>query len=75
MQAIEFDSIVQNASIRLPESALLASGVPVRVVVMYETESAANSAGHCKDAISALCANPLVVPNFEPLPRDEAHER
>jgi len=75
MQAIEFDSVIENAAIPLPKAALLASGVQVRVVVMYEAESAANSAGNFDDAISALCAHPLVVPDFEPLSRDEAHGR
>ena len=75
MQAIEFDSVVQNASIRLPEPALLAAGMHVRVVVMFEEKSTANTVGHLHDAISTLCANPLVVPDFEPLSRDAAHER
>ncbi|SBT09723.1 conserved hypothetical protein [Candidatus Accumulibacter aalborgensis] len=75
MQAIEFDSVVQNAAIPLPEPSLLASGMPVRVVVMFEENSAGNSTGHCADAISNLCANPLVIADFQPLSRDEAHER
>lgn len=75
MHAIEFDSVVQNAAIPLPESALLASGMPVRVVVMFEEKPAANSASPIHDAISVLCANPLVIPDFEPFSRDEAHER
>lgn len=75
MQAIEFDSVVKNAAIPLPESSLLASGMSVRVVVMFEGEPAANSTGPFHDEIATLCATPLVVTDFEPLPRDEAHER
>lgn len=75
MQAIEFDSVVKNAAIPLPEPSLLVSGMPVRVVVMFEGASAANSTGPFHDEISTLCATPLVVTDFKPLSRDEAHER
>lgn len=75
MQAIEFKSVVKAHFIPLPEPVVLASGLPVRVVVMYdEPASPAVGIDHA-DAISALCANPLVVSNFVPLTRDEAHER
>ncbi len=36
MQAIEFDSVVQDEAIPLPEPAILVSGTQVRVVVMFE---------------------------------------
>lgn len=75
MQAIGFDTIIQAHSIPLPAPVALASGLPVRVVVMYEdagTPTAVTSQG---DAISELCANPLVMPDFVPFSREEAHER
>lgn len=75
MQAIEFDSVVQNASIPLPEPSFLASGMAVRVVVMFEGSPAANSDSSVPDAILALCATPLLVPDFAPFSRDAAHER
>jgi len=75
MQAIEFDTVVQAHSIPLPAPVTLASGLPVRVVVMYEETSAPPVRAGQVDAISALCANPLVVSDFAPLSRDEAHER
>lgn len=75
MQAIEFDTVVQAHSLPLPAPVVLAPGLPVRVVVMYE-ESGTPAAGASQgDTISALCANPLVVPDFVPFSRDEAHER
>ncbi len=75
MQAIEFDSVVQNASIPLPDPSFLASGMAVRVVVMFEGTPAANSDSSVCDAISELCATPLLVPDFVPFSRDAAHER
>lgn len=85
MQAIEFESIVQDQAIRLPAPGVLSPGQPVRVVVMFEETSAANTqqppedaisrlAPH-RDAISELSENPLVLPDFLPLSRDEAHDR
>lgn len=75
MQAIEFDTVVQAHSIPLPAPVALAPGLPVRVVVMYEETGGQPAGATPGDAISALCANPLVVPDFVPLSRDEAHER
>lgn len=75
MQAIEFDTVVQAHSIPLPAPVALAPGLPVRVVVMYEEAGDQPARAIPGDAISALCANPLVVHDFIPLSRDEAHER
>jgi len=85
MQAIEFESVVQDQAIRLPAPGVLSPGQPVRVVVMFEETSAVGTqqapedaisrlAAH-PDAISELCEHPLVLPDFLPLSRDEAHER
>lgn len=75
MQAIEFDSVVKNAVIPLPDPSLLASGTAVRVVVMFEELTAENSGRLTPDAISILCANPLIIAGFAPFTRGEAHER
>lgn len=61
MPAIVFDSVVQNAAIPLPEPSLLASGMLVRVVVMFDEKPVVNHTGSFDDAISTLCANPLVI--------------
>ncbi len=74
MQAIEFESVVQDQSIRLPAAGVLSAGQAVRVVVMYEEATVAVSSPR-EDVISALCANPLVLPDFVTLFRDETHER
>lgn len=75
MQAIEFESVVEDQSIRLPAAGVLSPGQPVRVVVMYEEAEAANSRSPRADVISDLCANPLVLPDFVTLSRDQTHER
>jgi hypothetical protein len=74
MQAIEFDTIVQAHSIPLPAPVVLAAGLPMRVVVMYEEAGVPPVRASQGDAISELYANPLVVPDFAPFSRDEAHE-
>lgn len=75
MQAIEFDTIVQAHSIPLSAPVALAPGLPVRVVVMYEETGVPPVRTSQGDAISELCVNPLVVPDFAHLSRDEVHER
>ena len=75
MQAIEFDAVVQGRSIPLPQPLTLAPGQAVRVVVMYRDEPTQAGLVGTDDAISRLAANPLVMPDFVPLPRDDAHER
>lgn len=85
MQAIEFESVVEDQAIRLPAPGVLSPGQPVRVVVMFEEALSANTqqapgdtisrlAAH-PDAISELCEHPLVLPDFLPLSREEVHER
>jgi hypothetical protein len=55
---------------------MLSIGQAVRVVVMYEEPPLqAEQPARTDDAISRLAANPLVIPDFVPLSRDEAHER
>lgn len=75
MQAIEFESVVQEQSIPLPSSAALAPGQPVRVVVMYELTPAVDRPVPDDDAIMRLARHPLVMAGFVPLSRDDAHAR
>jgi hypothetical protein len=75
MQAIEFESTVRDQAIPLPTPGMLSPGQSVRVVVMFEDAVTANSQQPRVDIISALCANPLVLPDFLTLSRDETHER
>ncbi len=71
MQAIEFEAVINDQSIALPESPVLAPGQAVRVVVVYDQTSPPEVSAARDDAISRLAAHPLVVPGFAPLSRDE----
>ena len=75
MQVIEFESIVQDQSIRLPDSCTLPGGQSVRVIVMYKQATRTETATTQNDAITRLLLQPLTIPGFTPLRRDEAHER
>lgn len=75
MQAIEFESIIQDQSIPLPKTPALPQGQAVRVVVMYEQTPLSDATTEQNDAITRLIRQPLQIPGFTPLSRDEAHER
>jgi len=75
MQAIEFESVVQKQSIPLPSAAALPSGQPVRVVVMYDPAPCVDESVPDDDAILRLARHPLVIADFAPLSRDDAHAR
>lgn len=75
MQAIEFDAIIADQAIPLPDSALLTGGQAVRVVVMFDPTNATDDARPHAGAIARLARNPLVIEGFTPLSRDDAHER
>lgn len=59
MQAIEFNSIIKNQSIPMPESVMLASGLPVRVVVLFNEPD--------KSSLTT-CADPEIARFFGCLP-------
>lgn len=75
MQAIEFETLVQDRSIQLPESTTLSTGQRVRVVVMFESTAEVEQPASDEDALVRLARNPLVITDFVPLSRDEAHAR
>lgn len=75
MQAIDFEAVVRDRSIPLPSSAALRAGQTVRVVVLYEPSPAATETALHDDAITRLARNPLIIDEFVPFSRDEAHER
>jgi len=56
MQAIEFESVVQDRVIPLPQPQKLSPGQSVRVVVMYEEDRVAESSLSQGDAIARLGA-------------------
>jgi hypothetical protein len=59
MQAIEFESIIENRFIPVPESARLTSGLPVRVIVLFD---------EVKQSASKSKADPEIADFFGCLP-------
>jgi hypothetical protein len=72
MQAIEFESVVQDQSIRLPAPSVLSSGQSVRVIVMFEDKKVtdANQAG---DDLKAREASHPMKFSAEPLAKVVPH--
>ncbi|WP_295886635.1 hypothetical protein [uncultured Thiohalocapsa sp.] len=79
MQAIEFETHVSHGSVSLPADAQVADGQQVRVVILFERAEQAKVSAAAEKAqtgpIARLMQNPLLVPGFAPLSRDEAHAR
>jgi hypothetical protein len=75
MQAIEFETVVEGGSIPLPEPSGLSSGQSVRVVVMFESAAEGGRSTSNGEALISLARNPLVIDDFAPLSRDNAHAR
>ena len=69
MHAVEFIAEVTNGMIAIPEEYRAQICGKVRVVVLPEEEEPSF------DAAAELLADPLKIPDFTPLTRDEAHER
>ncbi len=69
MKAIEFQTRVENGAIPIPEEYKADLTGNIRVVVMMEDRPMERS------IIKELLANPLKVPDFKPLTRDEIYER
>ncbi len=69
MRAIEFQARIENGTIRIPDEFKTKLTGPVRVIVMTEERSAA------KSMIQTLLAEPLKIPDFTPLTREEIYGR
>ena len=63
MQAIEFESIVQNQAIPLPTPGVLSPGQPVRVVVMFEEKLVMEAQQARDDLITREPAHPVMKPD------------
>lgn len=70
MQTAEFETEVRDGVIELPES--LRGHFQHRVRVRLTAESPATSG---ETILDRWIKSPIEVPNFNPLTRDEAHER
>lgn len=73
MQAIEFQSIIKNRSIPMPESVMLTNGLPVRVVVLFDEPEASQLIGKADPEIARFFG---CLPNFlERAPQSEYEQR
>ena len=73
MQAIEFETQLSHGAIPVPESLHLVDGRRVRVLLLLEEMEECQVEFH--DAISDLLDHPMVLDDFQPLTREQAHER
>lgn len=72
MYAVEFQATIQNGFIEVPEKYRYRFRKPVRVILLAPSEEEEEKS---TSYIKHLLENPLHIPNFEPLSREEAHER
>ncbi|CAD5957869.1 hypothetical protein NO976_03059 [Planktothrix agardhii] len=69
-----FDAVFENGVFRPLADFQLTEGQTVKLII--ESESMKKTKGFPKTGIIAkLTANPLVIPNFHSLTREEANER
>lgn len=70
MQAVEFQTTIQNGTIEIPLELRNHVGTHVKVILLA-TERRPRAA----NAIEELMSRPASVPDFRPLTREEAHAR
>ena len=71
MNAVEFEAVVKDGRIEIPADHAETVKGPVRVIVLYGHDADAGAVGYFDD----LMDNPIRVPGFVPLTREEANER
>jgi len=69
MIAIKFQTSIKNGVIKIPHKYLRKVGKDVQVLI-YSTPAKTND-----DYIDYLLTNPLQMDRFQPLSREELHER
>jgi hypothetical protein len=70
MESVQFTTKIKNGKIEIPEAYRGRFGDRVRVILL-----SADQRSGVSTAIDELIENPLKVPGFKPLSREEAHER
>lgn len=71
MNAVEFEAVAKDGRIEIPAEHARAIEGPVRVIVLYRAESGTEG----RDELDELMDNPIHIPGFVPLTREEANER
>ena len=80
MYAIEFHTKIKNGVIEVPKDywerlRREIGDEQVRVILLTSERSGTSGAEMERDFIEQLLTNPLRIPDFTPLNRDETHER
>ncbi len=70
MQAVEFQTVIKDGTIEIPETLRGDLGERVRVILLTEDRTQTG-----ENLIDRLLTQPLRVPGFFPLTREEAHAR
>ncbi len=70
MQAVEFQTVIKDGTIKIPETLRDDLGERVRVILLTEDRPRAG-----ENLIDQLLTQPLRVPGFFPLTREETHAR
>ena len=71
MTTIEFQTRIDNGSILIPEQFRDQIKGSARVTVVIDE----NVTGEAEDFIQYLMRNPLHIPDFKPMTRDEIYDR
>lgn len=69
MSPVEFETKIENGSIRVPDEYKDRFKDPVRVILLADEETPGS------DLIDRLLASPLKIAGFAPLSRQEIYER
>ncbi len=70
MQAVEFQTVIKDGTIEIPETLRGDLGERVRVILLTEDRTQTG-----ENLIDRLLTQPLRVPGFIPLTREETHAR
>ena len=74
MYAVEFKATIKNGTIEVPKRFRSEINETVKVIILKDHQTKRKVASS-PDSISSLMAAPLQIAGFNPLTRDECHER
>ena len=74
MYAVEFKATIKNGTIEVPKRFRSEINETVKVIILKEYQTKRKAASST-DSISLLMTSPLQIAGFNPLTRDECHER
>ncbi len=68
MRSIEFETVIKNGKIILPDEYKNEFSGPVRVILITKED-------HHRNIIEELIEHPLEIPDFHPLSREEIYSK